>query len=222
VLILTKCASTDAVKNLLHLQSATDLYLRLGKEYLLAVADEIRRGRCNVQRLTICMQGTIFEVTEAVKAVASAIRLDQNLERLYLRMSFSDEAGVALVEALTVNTTLRKIDLSYCKATLGAQVYVALSAMLRVNTSLVLKLPPFKSADADERLCESWKQMRIEQRLNQVGRWRWRLDSDSSIVFKWVILRVLENVGKWMTKYKSSSLDSINTVDNNSVLAVVL
>jgi hypothetical protein len=48
------------------------------------------------------------------------------------------------------------------------------------------------------------------------------LDLDSSIVFKWVILRVLENVGKWMTKYKSSSLDSINTVDNNSVLAVVL
>jgi hypothetical protein len=45
--------------------------------------------------------------------------------------------------------------------------------MLRVNTSLVLKLPPDEYAGADERLCGSRKQMRsIDQRLNQVGRAR--------------------------------------------------
>jgi hypothetical protein len=94
----------------------------LEKEYWLAVADEIRRGRCNVQRLALAVrQGTVFEDAEAVKAVASAIRLDQILEHLTLRMNdgFTDEAGVALAEALTVNTTLRKIDLSHCKASLG-------------------------------------------------------------------------------------------------------
>jgi hypothetical protein len=57
-------------------------------------------------------------------------------------------------------------------ATLGVQAYEAFSAMLRVNTSLVMKLPPFKTAGADERLRESRKQMVIEKRLNQVGRGR--------------------------------------------------
>jgi hypothetical protein len=44
--------------------------------------------------------------------------------------------------------------------------------MLRINTSLVLKLPPCEPAGADERLLESREQMRIEQRLNQVSRGR--------------------------------------------------
>jgi hypothetical protein len=79
---------------------------------------------------------------------------------------------VALAKALTVNKTLRKIDLHHCEATLGAQAYEAFSAMLRVNTNLVLKLPPFGPDGADERLNGSRKQMRIELRLNQVGRGR--------------------------------------------------
>jgi hypothetical protein len=177
VSILTKCASADAMANLLQLQlatsSATELRLVLEKEHLLAVADEIRGGRCNVQRLTLLMmQVTIPETTEAVKAVASAIRFDQKLEFLYLGMGVSDEAGVALAEALTVNKTLRTIDLRHCEATLGAQVYEAFSAMLRINTSLVLKLHPDDPAGADERLRDSREQIRIEQRLNQVGRGR--------------------------------------------------
>jgi hypothetical protein len=44
--------------------------------------------------------------------------------------------------------------------------------MLRVNTSLVLKLPPFKIDSANIRLRKSRDQMRIEQRLNTVGRGR--------------------------------------------------
>jgi hypothetical protein len=170
---VTKHASADAIKNLLQLKSATDLHLVLEKEHLLAVADEIRRGRCNVQTLTLTMmQGIVFEATEAVKAVASTIQMDRNLEHLTLRMKdgFTDEAGVALAEALTVNTTLRNIDLSHCKATLGVPTYEAFSAMLRINTSLFMNLPPYEAADADER--QSRKQMRIEQRLNQAGRGR--------------------------------------------------
>jgi hypothetical protein len=90
---------------------------------------------------------------------------------------FTDEAGVALAEALTTNKNfrmLRLIDIFYAvnpvhtKACLGAQAYEAFSAMLRVNTSLVLKSPPF--AGGDERLRESRNQMVIEERLNEVGR----------------------------------------------------
>jgi hypothetical protein len=52
------------------------------------------------------------------------------MEYLYLRIGFSDEWGVALAEALSINTTLRKIDLRHCKAVLGAQADEAFSAML--------------------------------------------------------------------------------------------
>jgi hypothetical protein len=182
--IQTKCASVDAIKNLLQLQSTTSLHLILEKEFWLAVADEIRRGRCNVQWLTFGMPlSSSAEATEALHAIASAIQLDQNLEHLTLRMEdgFTNEACVALAEALMVNKTLRKITLSTAlhpsrqalnRAPLGAPAYEAFSAMLRVNTSLVLKLPPYEPAGAGERLRESREQMRIEQRLNEVGRGR--------------------------------------------------
>jgi hypothetical protein len=184
VSILTQYASSaDAMKNLLQLQSATDLRLVLTTEKWLAVTDEIRRGRCNVQRLTLIMlQGARSDATEAVKAVASAMRLDQNLEHLTLQMEngFTDEACVVLAEALTVNKTLRHIHLSVRnpfnlgnvqnQATLGIQAYKAFAAMMFVNASLVLDIPSFKTDGADERLLECRNQMHIERRLNQVGR----------------------------------------------------
>jgi hypothetical protein len=77
---------------------------------------------------------------------------DSNLECLELRMEsgFTDDAGVALAEALAVNKTLLAIKLAdivradhrvHNKDALGAQAYKAFSAMLRANTSLILKLP---------------------------------------------------------------------------------
>jgi hypothetical protein len=42
--------------------------------------------------------------------------------------------------------------------------------MLRANTKLNLELPPFETADADERLREASDQLRIEDRLNKAGR----------------------------------------------------
>jgi hypothetical protein len=151
----------------------TDLYLEMEKENWLAAADEIRRGRCKIQMLTLAMrQTTRSEVTEAVKAVTSAIMLDRNLEHVTLRMEngFTDQAGVASAEALTVNKTLEMITLSgdflyYLernRAELGVPAYGALRAMLRVNTSLVLNLPPFDNAVGDQRLVDSRNQMRIE------------------------------------------------------------
>jgi hypothetical protein len=81
-------------------------------------------------------------------------------------------------KALTVNKTLRFLHLDdtsdpvHTKARLGSQSFEAFSAMLRVNTSLDLVLPPFETDGADEMLVDSRNKLHIEQRLNQVGRGR--------------------------------------------------
>jgi hypothetical protein len=148
-----------------------------------AGSEKTSRLHIIVQRLTLAVPPrSSSEAAEALHAVASAIQLDRNLADPTLKMEdgFADKAGVALTEqALTVNTSLRRIILSTTvrpdhqartRATLGAPAFRALRAMLRINTSLVRNLPPFESDGADERLLECQKQMRIEQRLNQVGR----------------------------------------------------
>jgi hypothetical protein len=56
--------------------------------------------------------------------------------------------------------------------TFGVPAYAALTAMLRVNTKIVMEFPSFETDGADERLCESRDQLRIEERLNCVGRGR--------------------------------------------------
>jgi hypothetical protein len=182
VSILTECGSADGMKNLLQLQSTTDLCVRLNTEHWLPVVDEIRLGRCHVVSLTliVALEATRSEATEAVKALASAILLDQTLEHLTLEMEdvFTDEAGVALAEALTVNKHLRMITLPV--AALGVEAYEAFSAMLRVNTSLVLMLPSFETAGADEKLHASRKQMVIEQRLNKAGRGRLMVSKETT------------------------------------------
>jgi hypothetical protein len=195
VIITTTSASADAVKTLLQLPKDTDLTLfQANKEHWLAVADGIRQGQCNVKHLSLLtLQRSSSETTQAVKAIASAIRLDRNLEHLtlYINDNITDEAGVVLAEALTVNTTLRKLTLPdfsqvNVKATFGAPVCEAFSAMLRLNTSLVLKLPPFDDAAGDDqRLVDSRNQMRIEQSLNAVGRGR-LLSSSQTTQKEWV------------------------------------
>jgi hypothetical protein len=85
VAIKTTNASCDAMKNLLQLKSATDLHLLMTTDQWLAVADEIRRGRCNARFLDLAMYSVETSVaTEAIIAVASAIRLDQNPEHVTL------------------------------------------------------------------------------------------------------------------------------------------
>jgi hypothetical protein len=198
VAIMTRCASAAAMQNLLQLRPATDLHLALETEQWLAVADEIRQGRCEIKRLTLNMhRRTISEATEALEALASAIKLDYNLTHLTLRMEngFTDEESVALAEALTVNKTLLTITLSAKAAfsennlpntvELGVLAYLAFGAMLRVNTNLVLELPPLDDAVSDERIVDSRNQMRIEQRLNNVGRGRLLVPSQTTRV-QWV------------------------------------
>lgn len=146
-----------------QLPKETCLALVLNIEQWLAVADGIRQGRCNIKYLCLEMLN-VSRDTEAVKAIASAIRLDHNLEHLTLvtNKALADEAVVALTDAMTLNQSLRKICLSVRRScqvqdvgALGAPAYEAFCAMLRVNTSLVFMLSPFETAGADERLVGS-------------------------------------------------------------------
>jgi hypothetical protein len=121
VTITTNWASANALRNLLHSRTAAQFYLgqfylilALNREHWLAMADEIQRGHHNTRVLGLLMlESTSSEATEAAKAIASVIRRDNRLYVLGLQMEngFTDEAGVALAEALTVNTTLQSITL---------------------------------------------------------------------------------------------------------------
>jgi hypothetical protein len=190
VFVKTKFASADAIRNLLQLPADTALTLVLTPDQWLAVADEIRLGRCSLKNLHLWMyRSSSSEATEAIKALASAIREDRHLEGLVLRMEdgFTDEAGVALAEALTTNKTLLKLVLddnfysvhTNNKATLGAQAYEAFGTMLRVNTSIELDLPVFDADVDDQRLVDYRNLMLIEQRLNEVGRGRLLVSSQT-------------------------------------------
>jgi hypothetical protein len=55
VFILTKFASVDAIRYLLQLPTITPLILGLTPDHWLAVADEVRLGRCHIKDLTLCM-----------------------------------------------------------------------------------------------------------------------------------------------------------------------
>jgi hypothetical protein len=184
--VMTACASTGAMQELLQLGPTTDLRLVVNTEHWLAVADVIRQGHCTIKNLELALlqQKSSSKATEAMKAVASAIRLDSQLEYLELEMKkyFTNAACVALAEALTVNTTLceltltldpvrPRLDLQNVDA-MSAPAYDAFCAMLRVNTGLILELPPFDDDGGDERLIDSVNQMRIEQELNGGGRRR--------------------------------------------------
>ncbi len=116
------------------------------------------------------LQVTRSEATDAVKAVASAIQMDHNLEFLYLQLQdgFTDEAGLALAEALTMNRTLRKMVLNTDrvmanhdednKAAFSAKSYEAFAAILRVNNSVTFALPTFDDANVNEMATNCYNQ----------------------------------------------------------------
>jgi hypothetical protein len=98
------------------------------------------------------------------------IQLDCNLEHLALEMGhgFTNEAGVQGLYGQHNSTHDHLVSSSFeCP---GYEAFI--SAMLRVNTSLFLKLPAFETDGANAELLESRNQMVIEQRLNEVGRGR--------------------------------------------------
>jgi hypothetical protein len=84
IVIKTKCGSADAVKTA---TVAVGRRVEFSTEHWSAVTDEIRRNRCNIQRLDLYVhQRAESNATEAVKTVASAIQMYYNLEHFFLKM----------------------------------------------------------------------------------------------------------------------------------------
>jgi hypothetical protein len=80
VLVMNRCAIIGAMRVLLQLTK--DTHLTLETDHWLAVADEIRQGRCNIKHLPLPkqIQGSSFKAIEAVEAIGSGVRLNCNLE----------------------------------------------------------------------------------------------------------------------------------------------
>jgi hypothetical protein len=159
------------------------LILEGGVDSWLVIADEIRNGFFRPETLVLVRTtaSSAFETAEAIQVILGAIECNSSLRKLslYSTTGFSDEMGVALAKALTVNTTMVWIDLqntyttsnsayhpSQPPNTLGAEAYKEFIAMLKINMNVRLKLPNLKSdADSETRVQQSL--MRIESNLNE-------------------------------------------------------
>jgi hypothetical protein len=81
-----------------------------------------------------------------------------HIQKVHFSTPIYEVPGVfAIRQALMVNKTLRLVTLFvdnllhqvHNRSTLGANAFEAFSAMVRVNTSFVLKFPPFETASLE-------------------------------------------------------------------------
>ena len=183
VRIVNQNLTRDDVRCLSRSLSINKLILEGGVDSWLVIADEIRNGFFRPETLVLVRTtaSSAFETAEAIQVILGAIECNSSLRKLslYSTTGFSDEMGVALAKALTVNTTMVWIDLqntyttsnsayhpSQPPNTLGAEAYKEFIAMLKINMNVRLKLPNLKSdADSETRVQQSL--MRIESNLNE-------------------------------------------------------
>jgi hypothetical protein len=186
VIIVNHSLTSDDVRCLSRSLSLNELCLVGSVEGWLVIADEIRNGYFRPKTLVLVRTTaySALETAEAIQVMLGAIQCNGSLRKLNLHSTtgFSDEMGVALAKALTVNTTMVWIDLqntfttsnpaflpSQPPKTLGAEAYKAFIAMLKINMNIRLKLPNLKSdADFEARMQHSL--MRIELQLNSADR----------------------------------------------------
>jgi hypothetical protein len=183
---------TDAV-NFVTAQAVGELlrspvleYLDLKTTEWEAVAEQVGRqdSSCLVKTLKL---STLRCPASGLEAMARAVgrNCNRHLQSLTLRVGtgFTDTVGVALAQALQVNTTLQQVVLidqwEYGMRTtdhMNISSYQAFRKMSRVNTSVVLTVPAletrgvgFVARDMDT-VRPHYDRMRIEMRLNAVGR----------------------------------------------------
>jgi hypothetical protein len=154
-----------------------------------AVAEIIGQESCHIQTLKL---STLRCPGIGALSLARAVGQNRHLQSLTLRLGtgFTDDLGVALAQALQVNTSLKELILvdqwDYGFRTtdhMNIAAYQALRNMLRVNTSVVLKIPNFDtrwSPGLADSLVRSYYRMLIEMRLNAAGRGGLMLGSQAS------------------------------------------
>jgi hypothetical protein len=146
-----------------------------------AVAEQIGQDSC--RPIKTLQLSTLRCPGSGALSLARAVGQNRHLQSLTLRVGtgFTDAVGVALAQALQVNTTLRELVLmdqwDYGFRTtdhMNVSAYQAMRKMLRVNTNVVLKLPDLDSGWGSSILVDTvrpyYDQVRIEMRLNAAGR----------------------------------------------------
>jgi hypothetical protein len=159
-----------------------------------AVAEQIGQDSCHIETLKL---STLRCPGSGAGSLARVVGQNRHLLSLTLRVGtgFTDALGIALAQALQVNTSLKELVLvgewDYGFRTtdhMNIPAYQALRKMLRVNTSVVLKVPALDSRwnpDLVDIVRPYHDRMLIEMRLNAAGRGKLMLGSQASKV-KWV------------------------------------
>jgi hypothetical protein len=166
-----------------------------------AVAEQLGQDSCRIIQ-TLKLSTLRCPYSGAV-ALARVLGQNRHLESLTLQIGtgFTDDVGVALAETLEVNTTLQELVLVeqwdhgiVTVDNMCIPAYQALRKMLRVNTSVVLKLP-VRLDVTDHRWIDDpptdsarpyYDRMRIEMRLNAAGRGRLMLAGSQVSRAAWV------------------------------------
>jgi hypothetical protein len=176
----------DDIRNLVNSSSLRILKFEGAVDSWLVVANEIQNGRFRLQKLVLTRTrvSSTLATSDAIDAIIEAIEQDSSLEHLTLRSTtgFTDEMGVALAKALTVNTTLRGISVvdeydlfdnlepEHPRSAFGAKAFKALASMLKTNTKVEIDLPQPRSEDTDKGTRTHFFQYVIEYMLNKAGR----------------------------------------------------
>jgi hypothetical protein len=171
----------DTLRLLLRAPTFTSLHMLATMDEWLVVANELQQNTACLKELVLSSHFTKSDTNKAIGALATAIQQDEHLVRLRLEMcnGYTDDAGVALAEAMRLNTVLRHVDLDEnggcgeasgdTRNTMGCTAYKALTAMAVTRSDLKLGVPVVdKSASTADK--EQYARMRIELRLNAVGR----------------------------------------------------
>ena len=178
----------QAVRELL-LRAPVLQYLDLKTTEWEVVAEMFGQESCCIQTLKL---STLRCPGSGGEALARAVGQNRHLQSLTLRVGtgFTDALGVALAQALQVNTTLKELVMvdqwDYGFRTtdhMNISAYQALRNMLRVNTNVVLQVPDLDarwSPDLVDMVRPHYDRMLIEMRLNAAGRGGLMLGSQAS------------------------------------------
>jgi hypothetical protein len=181
----------QAVRELLVRAPALQ-YLDLKTTEWAAVAEIIGQESCHIQTLKL---STLRCPGAGAISLARAVEQNRHLLSLTLRVrtGFPDAVGVALAQALQVNTSLKELvlvdqwDFGFRTTDhLNISAHEAFRKMLRMNTSVVLKVPPRCSPDSIDMVRPYYDRMLIEMRLNAAGRGKLMLPGSQASKAKWV------------------------------------
>jgi len=200
VVCMNQTLSPQDIRSLVRSPSLKELKLEGSVDSWLVVAEEIRNGRFHLEELALTrtLISCTLATTEALKAMIAALGCDSSLRKLVLGSTtgFTDQMGVALAKALTVNTTLREIHLSSAYKTvdgleserpldhLDVASYKAFALMAKTNTAITMGLPLLKSDASDETRMQR-DRLHIEGFMNEAGRGR-LVTSSTTTRTEWV------------------------------------